>query len=238
MAGFAVQVYCDFSGYTDMAIGSAVMLGVRLPANFDRPFATTNLFDLWRRWHITLSNWLRDYLYIPLGGGSRFIPRLLVNIFITMTLGGLWHGAAWTFVLWGAAHGAGLVVVHAIGMLPFGKRFCRLLPVPVKWAMTFGFFVYTVALFRALDLADAQTVMTGALFAPVGSLAEFARTNMFVLTLLAIFAVLHRFDTLRNVRFVYRKILRGVLFVVIAAIWALAVAAGVNGTQDFIYFDF
>ena len=108
--GYAVQIYCDFSGYTDMAIGLALLLGFRFPDNFDRPYAASSLQDFWRRWHMTLSRWLRDYLYIPLGGNQRGLRRTYVNLILTMLLGGLWHGAAWTFVIWGGIHGGGLAI--------------------------------------------------------------------------------------------------------------------------------
>ncbi|PYK08293.1 MAG: hypothetical protein DME65_14265, partial [Verrucomicrobia bacterium] len=107
---YAIQIYCDFSGYTDMAIAAARLLGYQLPNNFQFPYFARNVSDFWRRWHISLSSWLRDYLYIPLGGnrGSRgFVYR---NVMITMLLGGLWHGAAWTFVIWGALHGTALLI--------------------------------------------------------------------------------------------------------------------------------
>jgi alginate O-acetyltransferase complex protein AlgI len=108
---FSVQLYADFSGYTDIAIGVAKLLGFRFPKNFDRPYAAASIQDFWRRWHMTLSRWLRDYLYIPLGGNRRGRGRTYVNVMATMILGGLWHGAAWTFVLWGAYHG-GLLAFH------------------------------------------------------------------------------------------------------------------------------
>jgi D-alanyl-lipoteichoic acid acyltransferase DltB (MBOAT superfamily) len=106
---YAIQIYADFSGYTDIAIGLALLLGFRFPANFDAPYTATSLQDFWRRWHITLSRWLRDYLYIGLGGNRGGRRRTYRNIMLTMLLGGLWHGAAWTFVCWGALHGGGLV---------------------------------------------------------------------------------------------------------------------------------
>lgn len=111
--GYATQIYCDFSGYTDIAIGSALLLGIRFPKNFDSPYKATNVADFWRRWHISLSTWLRDYLYIPLGGnrGSSFATYR--NMMITMVLGGLWHGASWTFVFWGFLQGLGLGVTRA-----------------------------------------------------------------------------------------------------------------------------
>jgi alginate O-acetyltransferase complex protein AlgI len=109
--GYAIVIYADFSGYTDIAIGTAKLLGFRFPKNFDRPYAALSIQDFWRRWHMTLSRWLRDYLYIPLGGNRHGERRTYVNIMITMVLGGLWHGAAWTFVFWGAYHG-GLLAAH------------------------------------------------------------------------------------------------------------------------------
>jgi alginate O-acetyltransferase complex protein AlgI len=111
--GYAVQIYADFSGYTDIAIGIALLLGFEFPQNFDRPYTARSLQEFWRRWHITLSRWLRDYLYIPLGGSRRGRFRTYGNILITMLLGGLWHGAAWTFVIWGGIHGLGQVAGHA-----------------------------------------------------------------------------------------------------------------------------
>jgi D-alanyl-lipoteichoic acid acyltransferase DltB (MBOAT superfamily) len=111
--GYAVQIYADFSGYTDIAIGVALLLGFRFPENFNAPYTARSLQDFWRRWHMTLSRWLRDYLYIPLGGSWGTERETYRNIVITMVLGGLWHGAAWTFVLWGALHGVGQAVGYA-----------------------------------------------------------------------------------------------------------------------------
>ena len=113
--GYAVQIYADFSGYTDMAIGLALLLGIRFPQNFDRPYAAASIQDFWRRWHMTLSRWLRDYLYIPLGGSRAGSARTQVNLLITMALGGLWHGASLTFLAWGLWQGLGLVVERRLG---------------------------------------------------------------------------------------------------------------------------
>ncbi|HUG86456.1 MAG TPA: MBOAT family protein [Euzebya sp.] len=124
--GYAVQIYADFSGYTDIAIGVALLLGFRFPDNFDRPYSAVTLQDFWRRWHMTLSRWLRDYLYIPLGGSRGGEAATQRNIMITMLLGGLWHGAAWNFVLWGGIHGAWQVLerrgVLFGGADPQGRR--------------------------------------------------------------------------------------------------------------------
>ena len=109
---YAIQIYADFSGYTDMAIGLALLLGFRFPQNFDAPYTAVSLQDFWRRWHMTLSRWLRDYLYVPLGGNRKGRWRTYRNLMITFVLGGLWHGAAWTFVVWGAIHGGFLSIEH------------------------------------------------------------------------------------------------------------------------------
>ncbi|CAN0513146.1 unnamed protein product, partial [Phaeothamnion confervicola] len=110
---YTFQLYFDFSGYSDMAIGLALLFGLRLPINFASPYKAASLIDFWRRWHITLSRFLRDYLYIPLGGGRAGAVRRLVNVLIVMMLGGCWHGAGWTFLLWGTLHGLGLIANHA-----------------------------------------------------------------------------------------------------------------------------
>ena len=108
--GYAVQIYADFSGYTDIAIGLALLLGIQFPENFRRPYTAISMQDFWRRWHITLSFWLRDYLYVPLGGNHGSEWKISRNILITMAVGGLWHGAAWTFVIWGIYHGVAQII--------------------------------------------------------------------------------------------------------------------------------
>ena len=110
VTAYAFQIYFDFSGYSDMAIGLGLMLGFVFPKNFDSPYRAQSITDFWRRWHISLSTWLRDYLYVPLGGNRNGPWRTYINLFIVMLLGGLWHGAAWTFVVWGGLHGALLAV--------------------------------------------------------------------------------------------------------------------------------
>ena len=144
---YATQIYCDFSGYTDIAIGLALLMGFIFPQNFNSPYRATGFRDFWRRWHMTLSRFLRDYLYIPLGGsrGSRLFTYR--NLMITMVLGGLWHGAAWTFVLWGAFHGAMLVTEHALD-----GRIGRRTPVWLRWAGTFLAVCFAWILFRSPDL--------------------------------------------------------------------------------------
>jgi alginate O-acetyltransferase complex protein AlgI len=150
MVGFAMQIYFDFSGYTDMARGLGCLLGIEFPVNFNSPYQALDPSDFWRRWHITLSTWLRDYLYIPLGGSRR--GRLLTyrNLMITMLLGGLWHGAGWNFVVWGGLHGGALSAYHA-----FGRSWDRL-PAPLRRAGMFTFVVLTWVPFRLHTLADIE----------------------------------------------------------------------------------
>ncbi len=112
MIAYTLQIYFDFSGYSDMAVGLSLLIGVRLPYNFNSPYQAWNITEFWRRWHMTLSRFLRDYLYVPLGGNRHGRARRYVNLMLTMLLGGLWHGASWTFVIWGGLHGAYLVVNH------------------------------------------------------------------------------------------------------------------------------
>jgi alginate O-acetyltransferase complex protein AlgI len=156
--GYAVQIYADFSGYTDIAIGVAAFLGVSFPDNFDRPYAAGSLQDFWRRWHMTLSRWLRDYLYVPLGGSRRSSRRTYVNILLTMVLGGLWHGAAWTFVAWGALHGAAQVVGRWRRSRPGARRDGSAHPVLARLA-TFHIVCLGWVLFRATSLGNAGAVL-------------------------------------------------------------------------------
>jgi D-alanyl-lipoteichoic acid acyltransferase DltB (MBOAT superfamily) len=150
--GYAVQIYCDFSAYSDMAVGLAGLLGYRFPRNFDAPYSAASLQDFWRRWHISLSSWLRDYLYISLGGnrgGVRFICR---NLFITMALGGLWHGAKWTFLIWGALHG-GVLAIERLWR-EWRPHQWPALPRPLGVLVTFHIVVVGWIFFRA-DTLDA-----------------------------------------------------------------------------------
>ena len=146
---YAAQIYCDFSGYTDMAIGLALLLGIVFPQNFNRPYRSRSIREFWRRWHITLSRFLRDYLYIPLGGSRGGRLQTARNLMITMLLGGLWHGAAWGFILWGGIHGTALVVEHQLS----GRR--DVLPGWLKWFITFHIVVLAWIVFRAADLSAA-----------------------------------------------------------------------------------
>jgi alginate O-acetyltransferase complex protein AlgI len=152
--GYAVQIFADFCGYTNIAIGVALLLGFEFPQNFDSPYAAVTLQDFWRRWHMTLSRWLRDYLYIPLGGNRKGRILTYRNLMLTMLLGGLWHGAAWTFVLWGGIHGLGLAIERALGWRPTSA--------PAQWlgrVLTFHVVCFAWIFFRADSFPRAGQVI-------------------------------------------------------------------------------
>jgi D-alanyl-lipoteichoic acid acyltransferase DltB (MBOAT superfamily) len=151
---YSLQIYFDFSGYTDMAIGIARMFGIVFPENFRSPYKATDIIDFWRRWHMTLSRFLRDYVYIPLGGNRRGEARRFVNILLTMLIGGLWHGANWTFILWGALHGIFLVINHAWKLLPTRIT----IPTVLSIAVTFCCVTLAWVPFRARDLEQTATI--------------------------------------------------------------------------------
>jgi len=156
---YSVQIYCDFSGYSEMGIASAALLGYRLCENFRHPYLASNLSEFWRRWHISLSNWLRDYVYVPLGGNRRGHWRTSADLLTTMFLGGLWHGAAWTFVLWGTMHGLALIVQRAVTAWSGGfKRFGSLATV-LGTLLTCYWVGATWVLFRTPDLRGAALVL-------------------------------------------------------------------------------
>ncbi|MDD3265791.1 MAG: MBOAT family protein [Burkholderiales bacterium] len=152
---YSFQLYFDFSGYTDMAIATAIMFNIRLPINFNSPYKATNIQDFWRRWHITLSMFLRDYLYIPLGGNRCGDFRTYFNLFLTFLLGGLWHGAGWTFVFWGALHGLALAIHRLWSKLGFK------LNKVIGWFITFNFVNVAWVFFRAHSWGDAVHIVTG-----------------------------------------------------------------------------
>lgn len=156
--GYTMQIYCDFSGYSDMAIGLALIMGFRLGINFNAPYQSRNLTEFWRRWHISLSSWLRDYVYIPLGGNRKGTFRTYVNNFLTMLIGGLWHGAAWKFVFWGAMHGVGLAIHKAF------KPVLRRIPdnfvtIFISWALTFVYVSLLWVFFRAASFEDSILII-------------------------------------------------------------------------------
>jgi alginate O-acetyltransferase complex protein AlgI len=157
VVAYSLQIYCDFSGYSDIAIGVSRIIGFDLPENFNMPYLATSITDFWRRWHITLSQWLRDYLYIPLGGNRKGRRRTYINLMLTMLLGGLWHGAAWTFVVWGLMHGVGLAV-HKVWTERFSHS-RRPFAGVVGWMLTYAFVCTAWVFFRATDFSIAMLML-------------------------------------------------------------------------------
>jgi alginate O-acetyltransferase complex protein AlgI len=163
IVAFAMQIYFDFSGYTDIARGCAGLLGFKFPSNFERPYFAVNIADFWRRWHISLSTWLRDYLYIPLGGNRVSPSRVYLNLLIVMALGGLWHGASWNFMVWGIAHGA-MLCIHRLWDCTLGKRVVAppaLKPVTTALSVTVTFLLVIFAWvpFRASNFTATTTIL-------------------------------------------------------------------------------
>ncbi len=233
--GYAVQIYCDFSAYSDIAIGCAMLLGYTFPRNFDQPYRSASLSEFWRRWHISLSSWLRDYLYIPLGGNRKGPARTYVNLTITMLLGGLWHGAAWKFVMWGALHGVGL----AVERLASGAR--RVSgsvwgPKPLAIVLVFHFVCLGWIFFRARDFASAIDVIKG-LF-DWSTPAELA--TPLSLALIALGIVMHftprdlinRFETL------FWRMPATAVGLACGLLVAAVESFGLDGAAPFIYFQF
>ncbi|WP_449257012.1 MBOAT family O-acyltransferase [Bosea sp. (in: a-proteobacteria)] len=165
---YPLQIYFDFSAYSEMAIGIAWMIGLRLPINFDSPYRARSIVDFWRRWHITLSAFLRDYVYIPLGGNRHGDRRRYVNLMAVMLIGGLWHGAAWTFVIWGGIHGGMLVVNHL-----WSARTAKggvALPAIIAWSLTMAGVLLAWIFFRAADFATAARLLRGLMPGSLGEL--------------------------------------------------------------------
>ena len=235
---YAVQIYADFSGYTDMAIGIALLLGFAFPQNFDSPYAATSLQDFWRRWHMTLSRWLRDYVYIPLGGNRKGTLLTYRNLMLTMLLGGLWHGAAWTFVVWGGIHGVGLAL----------ERWWRARPGYVEppstfwsrtWARVATFHVVCLAwiFFRADSFGRAWDMITG-LFTRWG---EGAPLVTFGVLLAIAVGIGSQYLPARVPRLVMARFSRLPVAgqaVVLAFALMLTSAMGPEGVAPFIYFQF
>jgi D-alanyl-lipoteichoic acid acyltransferase DltB (MBOAT superfamily) len=231
--GYAVQIYCDFSAYSDMAIGVAALVGYTFQRNFDQPYRARTLAEFWRRWHMSLSQWLRDYLYIPLGGNRGGRWKTYRNLMLTMVLGGLWHGASWKFVLWGFLHGAGLAVERLVG----GKRGERLWgPRFVGIVVVFHFVCFCWVFFRAKDMTGVAEVLGG-----------FARWSLPVelvaplpLALIALGLVMHFTprDLVFRVERLFQRLPMPARGLAAGIVIAVIDACGMDGAAPFIYFQF
>ncbi|MGH6615847.1 MBOAT family O-acyltransferase [Sphingomonas sp.] len=234
--GYAVQIYCDFSAYSDMAIGIAALLGYRFPRNFDRPYRAESLQEFWRRWHISLSRWLRDYLYIDaLGGnkGGRF--RVYRNLMITMLLGGLWHGASWTFVIWGGLHGAALVVERAWSRARLTRDV--VLPRWARIALTFHVVVLGWIFFRAASFGDALAYL-GGIIAPAQD--GLTTVTPLVLLLIAFGLAIHAlsWDAMTRAAQRIRALPAPLVAAGLAVLMLVVDAMRYEGVAPFIYFRF
>jgi len=236
MYGYAIQIYADFSGYTDIAIGVALLMGFRFPQNFDAPYKSLSIQEFWRRWHMTLSRWLRDYLYIPLGGNRGSTAFMYRNLFLTMLLGGLWHGASWNFVIWGALHGGFLVAERVVKARwePIG------VPEPAvkvgQWFLTFHLVCFGWIFFRAETFSDATALIGRILFGPGGGAMV---TALVVVTIVAMIA--SQFVPEDAVSRATTLFAQSPIYVHIAAValgLGLIDALGPEGVAPFIYFQF
>ena len=229
-AAYSLQLYFDFSGYSDMAIGLGLMMGMSLPENFNVPYRATSIREFWRRWHMTLSRFLRDYLYIPLGGSRFGNARLLLALLVTMFLGGLWHGAGWTFVVWGLMHGVALIVNHLWGIQ--GIKLPRIL----AWLLTLVFLMIGWVVFRSESLSTAYSIL-GSMFG--GNGFEFELENSpnrwfaLVAFLIAVIGPSSQEITIHKLRAkrLYAVLLAGLIFYL-----TLNVAS--DGYSEFLYFQF
>lgn len=206
---YTFQLYFDFSGYTDMAIGAALLFNIKLPINFNSPYKALDIQDFWRRWHITLSRFLRDYIYIPLGGNRKGTFRTYNNLLVTFIIGGIWHGAGWTFVFWGFLHGMALVIHR------FWKSLGMTIPKPLAWFITFNFINIAWVFFRAKEWEDAIKVLGGmfSTFLPhpilpikdtIAHINGNSSTIVWILLTFCIVLIFSNSNTLRNnVKFTY-----------------------------------
>lgn len=243
--GYTIQIYCDFSGYTDMAIGCARLLGFRFPENFQMPYSSLNITEFWRRWHITLSQWFRDYLFLPLEIATRSNPypmlRVSINMMITMLLCGLWHGASWTFVIWGGIHGAALAI-HKIWTTwdPFAafknSRVFNAIWSPVSHVLTMGFVVLSLIVFRAPTISAALSY-----FSRMFSWAHDGThlISPYILSAFgAVFIVHLLVNKDRNLALEIPRMALPVRIIGYAGLLFLLVSLGATNSAAFIYFQF
>jgi D-alanyl-lipoteichoic acid acyltransferase DltB (MBOAT superfamily) len=227
---FTFQIYFDFSGYSDMAIGLGLLFGLSLPVNFNAPYRAISIRDFWRRWHMTLSRFLRDYLYIPLGGNRHGLAHQIGAILITMLLGGLWHGAAWTFVAWGGLHGAALTIDHL-----WEKTGARI-PVALSWGATLLFVVFAWVLFRAGTFAEASSILASMVGANGFSLAIAGVKGLWLVPLAAAIALLGPTSQKATLDLLAPR--RAIAVGLAMALVLVLLDAGGGDSAEFIYFQF
>lgn len=233
---FTVQIYCDFSGYSDMAIGSALLFGLELPRNFDRPYLSTSIRDFWQRWHMTLSRWLRDYLYIPLGGNKHGSLCTYVNLMVTMLLGGLWHGAGWNWIVWGGIQGIAMSLERATGLdrAPL-SAFWR----AVRWLVTLHIVCLSWIFFRSQTLSQALLVLGRIVHGAPGAMGSDARIVVYAGAGLALVLLADMFELKKRVLvFFEERPPTLVRYAAYAATTFFALTFARTSHAEFIYFAF
>jgi len=230
--GYAVQIFADFCGYTNIAIGVALLLGFEFPQNFASPYTAVSLQDFWRRWHMTLSRWLRDYLYIPLGGNRKGRILTYRNLLLTMLLGGLWHGAAWTFVVWGGIHGLGLAVERALGWRPHTRA--------QQWlgrVITFHLVCLAWIFFRADSFSTARDVIVR-LFDAWGQSSPLVTTSVVLAILVGVVSQYFRPTAVASLLVGFRRLPVLAQAACVAVALTVINTLGPTGVAPFIYFRF
>jgi alginate O-acetyltransferase complex protein AlgI len=231
---YAIQIYGDFSGYSDMGIGLAHTLGFKLPQNFNYPYLSANIAEFWRRWHISLSSWLRDYLFIPLGGSRLGTWKTYRNLLLVMLLGGLWHGANWTFVIWGLYHGLLLALHRAV---PWPRAFGSAALRPLCMVTTFVAVCVGWVFFRAPDMDMATTILTRMAWPTEGTALERGPALLVIVCLLATLLGHWLGTRVNTIRF-ERRLPAPVMGAALAGLLALAMVLFPEGSRAFIYFQF
>ena len=229
-AAFGLQIYFDFSGYSDMAIGLGLMFGLTLPDNFNAPYRACSIRDFWRRWHMTLSRFLRDYLYVPLGGNRKGSTRLVFALVVTMLLGGLWHGAGWTFVIWGGLHGVALALEH------LWRRTGLTLPPTLGWVVTMLFVFVAWVLFRAETFGSAAHILSAMAGGNGWALSVMGAEHLWLIAVAALVAILgptakRMTDEILQPRSYYT-------FAVAVTLVLVLLQTGGGDNSEFIYFQF
>jgi len=233
---YAIQIFCDFSGYTDMAIGTAKMLGYDLVKNFDMPYVSTTVTEFWKRWHISLSRWIKDYIYIPLGGNRLGRIRTYINLLVTMLLGGLWHGASWNFVIWGGMHGLALSIDKYLKLPELLEKYKILKP--LFWFITLIFILVTWVFFRAQNFGTAFLMLRKMFLFTDGGM-QYYQPLTYIIPFVVMAHLIGKFYLEKNSKDYYYFDLESFIGILVLLITILLIIALLPvSTSRFIYFQF
>lgn len=241
---FGAKIYCDFSGYSDIALGAAAIMGFKIPINFNKPYFATSPSDFWKRWHISLSSWLRDYLYIPLGGNRKSPVRTCFNLMATMFLGGLWHGASWNFVIWGTMHGTYLIIHKIIGLrfpgLQNHKLFKSKIGIIVSILITQYFVFLTWLAFRVQNIDDLLYCIRKyiVLDFQINEVVQVISTQKLSFSILVVFFIMHYISYRTNIIDRFTKLRSGVWFLFLISAILIILLFYDGNPEKFIYFQF